>query len=100
MISGAFIFCGTFILGANWDYRLIFLILLVPNLIFLIEKNNSEYKKYLKLLIYSVLLIFWLSPFSVFLFGLDEILIWLIFLFLTILIVNHLFFSFCSKLIK
>ena len=100
MISGAFIFCGTFILGANWDYRLIFLILLVPNLIFLIEKNNSKYKKYLKLLIYSVLLIFWLSPFSVFIFGLDEILIWLIFLFLTILIVNHLFFSFCSKLIK
>ena len=100
MISGAFIFCGTFILGANWDYRLIFLILLVPNLIFLIEKNNSEYKKYLKLLIYSVLLIFWLSPFSTFIFGLDEILIWLIFLFLTILILNHLFFSFCSKLIK
>ena len=57
-------------------------------------------KEALKLLIYSVLLIFWLSPFSVFIFGLDEILIWLIFLFLTILIVNHLFFSFCSKLIK
>ena len=42
MISGAFIFCGTFILGANWDYRLIFLILLVPNLILLKHLYTSS----------------------------------------------------------
>ena len=69
-IAGASIFCGTFLLGANFDYRLIFLLLTVP---YLIEQKKN--------FIYLLILYFWISPISIFTLGLDDILSWILFIF-------------------
>ena len=61
---------GTFLLGANFDYRLIFLLLTVP---YLIEQKKN--------FIYLLILYFWISPISIFTLGLDDILSWILFIF-------------------
>jgi hypothetical protein len=43
-IAGAGIYCGTFIVSSNWDYRLIFLLLCFP---FLQTLSHSLYNKFL-----------------------------------------------------
>ena len=96
MIAGAFIFSGSFILGANWDYRLIFLLLVIPYL----TSISSTEKKYSRFIILVILFVFWLSPISIFLFGIDEVFLWLIFVFLSFLVINHTFFCFFPKLVK
>ena len=80
-ILGASIFCGTFALGANWDYRLIFLLFTFPYLLEL-KKNNKKFL-FIKhsLFVYLITLYLWISLISVFTSGLDEIITWLIFIF-------------------
>ena len=80
-ILGASIFCGTFALGANWDYRLIFLLFTFPYLLEL-KKNNKKFL-FIKhsLFVYLITLYLWISPITVFTSGLDEIITWLIFIF-------------------
>ena len=80
-ILGSSIFCGTFALGANFDYRLIFLLFTFPYLLEL-KKNNKKFLfiKY-SLFVYLITLYLWISPITVFTSGLDEIITWLIFIF-------------------
>jgi hypothetical protein len=41
---GAAIYVGTFLLGNNWDYRLAFLVLLVPQLVEWMRSSHKEYR--------------------------------------------------------
>lgn len=41
---GASIYVGTFLLGNNWDYRLAFLVLLVPQLVEWMRSSNRKYR--------------------------------------------------------
>lgn len=38
--AGAMVYCGTFVLGSNWDYRLMFLIFTVPALVSIARGND------------------------------------------------------------
>ena len=80
-ILGASIFCGTFILGANFDYRLIFLLFTFPYLIEL-KKNKKKFLfiKYSSF-VYLIAIYLWFTSLTVFTSGLDEIITWLIFVF-------------------
>lgn len=40
-LAGALIYCGTFFIGNNWDYRLVFLLLCVPYLLDIIDTVRS-----------------------------------------------------------
>jgi len=80
-ILGSSIFCGTFVLGANFDYRLIFLLFTFPYLLEL-KKNNKKFLfiKYSSF-VYLITFYLWTSPITVFTSGLDEIITWFIFIF-------------------
>jgi hypothetical protein len=98
---GASIYVGTFLLGNNWDYRLAFLILLIPQLV---EWWNSSHRVYRNLARTSTLLIFlscwhlWITTIPLgtvfhfiadsqnFWFVVDELLNWILFLSLAYLL--------------
>ena len=65
-IAGSTIFCGTFLLGSNFDYRLIFLLFTIP---YLLDLRKSK-KKFLNIknryVIDLILLYFWISPITIF----------------------------------
>ena len=42
---GASIYVGTFLLGNNWDYRLAFLVLVIPQLVEWLSAGNKKYKR-------------------------------------------------------
>ncbi len=56
---GASIFLGIFILGNNYSYRLIFLILLIPQLYIWTEEKKSVLSKVSKLTIFLILVCLW-----------------------------------------
>lgn len=90
-IAGASIFCGTFLMAANFDYRLIFLLFTIP---YLMEKKDSN-EKFLNInkgyFIYILIFYLWISPLSVFTLGLDDIFSWLIFIFYINYLINYYF---------
>jgi len=47
---GAFIFLGTFLLGSNWDYRLIFLVFCIPYVLAL-QSEGLKYSVLLSMLL-------------------------------------------------
>jgi len=55
---GSAIYLGTFLLGNNWDYRLIFLILTLPQLICWV-RYSPELACFSKLTIIAILVSFW-----------------------------------------
>jgi len=82
---GASIYVGTFLLGNNWDYRLAFLVLVVPQFSYWIRSLNNKKRKIVLLGMILVLssswhFIIWYSPylsnFKDILFILDELLNW------------------------
>ncbi|RKZ93461.1 MAG: hypothetical protein DRR19_01055 [Candidatus Parabeggiatoa sp. nov. 1] len=81
---GAIIYIGTFIIiGNNWDYRLIFLILTLPQL-FAGIKNQNELSDYAVFLLIAILFTMYSSLISkmiggYFVFPLEELINWLIF---------------------
>lgn len=87
---GASIYIGTFLLGNNWDYRLAFLVLVLPQLL---EWTRSSIKKYRTVALASLFavlascwhFVIWFSPFFNFFegskelwFALDEVLNWML----------------------
>jgi hypothetical protein len=85
---GASIYVGTFLLGNNWDYRLAFLILVVPQLLEWTRSSYREYRSFALVNLFALLascwhFVFWYSPFlNIFessqevWFVIDEILNW------------------------
>ena len=80
-ILGSSIFCGTFVLGANFDYRLIFLLFTFPYLLELKENNKKFLFIKYSSFVYLITFYLWISPITVFTSGLDEIITWFIFIF-------------------
>ena len=85
---GASIYIGTFLLGNNWDYRLAFLIFVVPQLL---EWTRSSYSRHYRLISTSVFVmvfascwhfVVWFAPSLVsvreVLFVLDEVMNWML----------------------
>ncbi|HLF72885.1 MAG TPA: hypothetical protein VI524_00945 [Anaerolineales bacterium] len=65
---GASIYIGTFLLGNNWDYRLAFLILLLPQLLEWTRSPVSRYRSIARISLIAVLVscwhfVLWYSPF-------------------------------------
>ncbi len=77
---GASIYIGTFLIGNNWDYRLIFLVFTIPQIL-----NWIKSFKQLSLpsiwAIIAIILTTWLSSKSAMFYRLDEIINWLLFIF-------------------
>jgi len=82
---GASIYVGTFLLGNNWDYRLAFLILVVPQLLYWMRSLNNKNKKIVTLGFVIVLascwhFITWYAPslkeYTEIMFVIDEALNW------------------------
>lgn len=57
---GALIFLGTFGLGNNWDYRLVFLALTIPQLILWYKSNNLNRQFLISVIVSIVLLMNWM----------------------------------------
>ncbi len=87
-LVGAGIYLGTYILGRNYDYRLIFLIFLVPQLLIWI-KDAGKYSISASAVLLGVIFSVWLSRWSQNLLYIDEIINFLLFLY---------FFVFFSKI--
>jgi len=79
---GASIYIGTFLLGNNWDYRLAFLVLVLPQLLQWMGSSNKKYRNIALAVIFAVLascwhFVIWFSPFFNFFEGSKEL--WFIF---------------------
>jgi hypothetical protein len=64
---GASIYVGTFLLGNNWDYRLAFLILVLPQLLEWTRSSHGEYRYVALVNLFAILascwhFVFWYSP--------------------------------------
>ena len=87
---GAGIYTGTFLLGNNWVYRLIFLILVIPQLLEWLRMSNFKWIPLACLI--SAMLSMWSISFESIPFsgGFDEVLNWLLFAFLVHLLLASL----------
>lgn len=56
---GASIYVGTFLLGNNWDYRLAFLVLVVPQLLDWMQSGNGKYRAIALFSMIAVLISCW-----------------------------------------
>ena len=79
---GASIYMGTFFIGNNWDYRLIFLIFTIPQILLWIKYQNVI-SKISSLAFMGITATIWLSSKSTSIYHLDEFINWLLFLFFT-----------------
>lgn len=85
---GASIYVGTFLLGNNWDYRLVFLILVMPQLLQWIRRSTQMRFRYVAIAVLSLVIIscwhfmMWFAPaladMAEFIFILDEIANWML----------------------
>ena len=84
---GASIYVGTFLLGNNWDYRLAFLILVMPQILQWSKHPDGNYGSIAKVLLVLVLIscwhfMVWFAPSLVnvreLLFGIDELANWML----------------------
>jgi len=91
-IASCLVYVGTFLIGNNWDYRLIFLIFAIPFLCSVINKSENSWTLSLaKLFIFAILISMWylmikkylgINPFFIrFFLIIDELTNWLIFIF-------------------
>lgn len=91
-IAACLVYTGTFLIGNNWDYRLIFLIFSIPFLCSIINNSRNQWlPSIMKLFIFAILISMWylmikkyfgINPFFVRLFLIiDELTNWLIFIF-------------------
>lgn len=79
---GASIYIGTFLLGNNWDYRLAFLVLVIPQLLQWTGSSNKKYRNIALVVMFAVLaacwhFVIWFSPFFNFFEGSREL--WFVF---------------------
>ena len=79
---GASIYIGTFLLGNNWDYRLAFLVLVIPQLLEWSSSLIQNYRFIARVSLFGVLascwhFIIWFSPFFNFFQGSNEL--WFVF---------------------
>ena len=74
---GAGIYIGTFLLGNNWDYRLIFLLFTLPQLVDWMRQNKVS--KYTLMAVLVSFLYLWLVLFLPFAYFLDELANWFVF---------------------
>ncbi|WP_332955711.1 glycosyltransferase 87 family protein [Microcoleus sp. AR_TQ3_B6] len=78
---GSSIYIGTFLIGNNWDYRLIFLLFTIPQILAWL-KTQVQFESISGLALMVIILTTWLSSKSDQVYYLDELLNWLLFLFL------------------
>lgn len=86
---GAGVFCGTFLLGNNWDYRLIFLLFVVPQIVSWLRYPHSAVRRLARAAFIALLLSLWHFlitrlarplPFGVYVSStLDELANWILF---------------------
>ena len=74
---GAGIYIGTFLLGNNWDYRLIFLLFTLPQLLDWVKRNKMA--KYTLLAVLITFIHLWLVLIFPFAYFLDEFANWFVF---------------------
>ncbi len=77
---GASIYIGTFLIGNNWDYRLIFLLFTIPQILTWLKSENS-FSPIAGRALAGIILTTWLSHDTFQFFYLDELINWLLFLF-------------------
>jgi len=77
---GSSIYIGTFLIGNNWDYRLIFLLFTIPQILAWL-KTQVQFEFISGLALMTIILTTWLSNESSEIYYLDELLNWLLFLF-------------------
>jgi hypothetical protein len=77
---GSSIYIGTFLIGNNWDYRLIFLLFTIPQILAWL-KTQVQFESISGLALMAIILTTWLSSKSHQIHYLDELLNWLLFLF-------------------
>ncbi|MFB2838955.1 hypothetical protein [Floridanema evergladense] len=77
---GASIYLGSYLIGNNWDYRLIFLLFTIPQILAWIKSRNC-FAKISGLALVGIILTTWISYDTYRFFYLDEIINWLLFLF-------------------
>ena len=77
---GSSIYIGTFLIGNNWDYRLIFLLFTIPQILAWL-KTQVQFESISGLALMAIILTTWLSSKSHHIYYLDELLNWLLFLF-------------------
>jgi hypothetical protein len=63
-LAGAAIFSVTFIIGSNYNYRLIFLLLIVPHLFATLRDSEERVQRVSRYLLGIVLAVFWLTWFG------------------------------------
>jgi hypothetical protein len=83
-MAGASIYLFTFLLGHNWDYRLIFLLLVVPRSM-IWARSTTVIARVARLLLVLILAALWVSRLSHVLNHMDEILMWALFAVLTVI---------------
>jgi hypothetical protein len=79
-LIGSSIYMGTFLIGNNWDYRLIFLLFTIPQMLSWL-KDRSCLAPISGLVLMMVILTAWLSSCTNRVYHLDELINWLLFLF-------------------
>jgi hypothetical protein len=77
---GASLYLGTYLLGNNWDYRLIILLFSIPQMLAWIKSNNQISIPSL-LAIIGISLTLWISSGRLNFFNIDELLNWLLLLY-------------------
>jgi hypothetical protein len=77
---GSSIYIGTLLIGNNWDYRLIFLLFTIPQILARL-KTQVQFESISGLALMVIILTTWLSSKSDQIYYLDEFLNWLLFLF-------------------
>jgi hypothetical protein len=77
---GASIYIGTFLIGNNWDYRLVFLLFTIPQILAWLKSGN-RFSLIAGLALVGIILSTWLSRSTSRVFYLDELINWLLFLF-------------------
>jgi len=77
---GSSVYIGTFLIGNNWDYRLIFLLFTIPQILAWL-KTQVQFESLSGLALIAIILTTWLSNNTYQVHYLDELLNWLLFLF-------------------
>jgi hypothetical protein len=82
-LAGAAVYSASFVMGANFNYRLIFLLFTLPHLFAMLREGNAGQRRMVRLILWMMLAAFWLpwwyaNPLTV---ALDSGLTWLLFSF-------------------